>query len=69
MKKHLLMIDEVLKKFNLCFLDVDDDDVNWCKRCYIELTNKSDIPSCHVVNDVASYANILPRKPDLRKMS
>jgi len=36
----------VFKKLNLCFLGVDDDDdVNCCKRCYIELTNKSNIPS------------------------
>ena len=38
-------VNEVFKKLNLCFLDVDDDDVNCCKRCYTELTNKSDIPS------------------------
>ena len=38
-------VNEVFKKLKLCNVETDDNDVNCCKRCYIELNNKSDIPS------------------------
>ena len=38
-------VNEVFNKLKLCNVETDDNDVNCCKRCYIELNNKSDIPS------------------------